>query len=119
MPLNCVIRGNFAAIVRTNTNFLDDDFDRTPLIGRVFNANAYKVHSYIVKFIFENAVAEQNLLPHKDAADGRVDYFALKELYEGVGGNAKAVLTDKKYIQELFYGSEKPPHMWWENLKSS
>ena len=63
-----------------------------------------------------NKVSEQKLLPHKDAADGRVDYFALQELYKGVGANAKAILTAKKYIQEIFYGGEKLPHMCWDKF---
>ena len=58
VPLNYVIRGNVSAIVRTNINFLDDYVDRTPLSGRVFNADASKVHSYIARLISENAVAE-------------------------------------------------------------
>ena len=58
VPLNYVIRENIYAIVRTNTNFIDDYVDRKPLTGRVFNDNASKVHSYIVRLISENAVAE-------------------------------------------------------------
>ena len=59
-------------------NFIDDYVDRNPLTGRFFNANDSKVNLYIVPLISENAVAEQNIPPHKDAADGFVDYFALK-----------------------------------------
>ena len=78
MPLNYIIRDNVANIVLTNTKFIDDYVDRKPLTGRVFNDNASKVHSYIVRLISENAVAEQNLLPHKYAADGLVGYFSLQ-----------------------------------------
>ena len=45
--------------------------------------------------------------------------FSNFELYEGVGADAKSVLTSEKDIQEIFYGGVKPPHMWWENSKSS
>ena len=45
----------------------------SPLTGRVFNADASKVHLYIIRLISENTVAEQKILPHKDADDGRVD----------------------------------------------
>ena len=67
--------------------------------------------------ISENTVAEQRILTHKDAADGCDDYFSLQEFYEGVVSNTKAVLTSKKDIQELFYGGENPPHMWWDRFE--
>ena len=53
VTLNYVTRERIDAIAQTNTNFLDDYVDRTPLTGRVFNANASKVPSYIVRFISE------------------------------------------------------------------
>ena len=118
MTLNYVIRDNVSAIIWTNTNFLDDYVDRTPLTGKVFNANASKVPSYIVRFISEYTVSKQKLPYHKDADNGCVDYFALQKFYERVGPNAKAVLTAEKDIQDIFYGGEKPPHMWWEKFES-
>ena len=72
VPLNYVIRENFAAIVRTNTKFLDSYVDRTPLTGRVFNSNASKIHSYILRLISENAVSKHKILTHKDADYGLV-----------------------------------------------
>ena len=78
VPLNYVIRDNVFAIVRTNMNFLGDYVDRTPLTGFCLNANASKVHSYIAQLISENIVSEQNLVPHKDADYGRVDYISLQ-----------------------------------------
>ena len=47
VTLNYVTRERIEAIVQTNTNFLDDYVDRTPLTGRVFNADASKVNAYI------------------------------------------------------------------------
>ena len=44
VSLKYVIRNNVAVIVQTNTNFLDDYVDRTPLTGQVFNDNVTKVH---------------------------------------------------------------------------
>ena len=117
VPLNHVISDNVVPILWTNTNLLDDSVDRNALIGRVFNANASKVPSYIVRFISEYTVSKHKLPYHKDADNGCVDYFALQEFYEGVGANAKAVLTSKKDIQEIFYGGENPPHMWWEKFE--
>ena len=76
-PLNYVIRDNVDAIVRTKAEILDDYVDRNPLTGRFFYANAYKVHSYIARLIYENSVAQQKLPPHKDAGDVSVNYFSL------------------------------------------
>ena len=76
-PLNCVIRENVAAIVQTNTEFIDDYVDRTPLTRRVLNADASTVHSYIVQLIYENEVSKQKLLPHKDAIEERWRRFML------------------------------------------
>ena len=73
---------------------------------------------YIARLIYENLVAKQKIPPHKEAADGSDDHFSNFELYEGVGADAKFVLTSEKDIQEIFYGGVKPPHMWWENSKS-
>ena len=78
VPLKYVIRDNVATIVRTNKNFIGDYVDRTPLTGIVFNADASKEHSYIFRLIPGNKVTEQKLIPHKDAADGRVDYFTIQ-----------------------------------------
>ena len=74
VPLNYVIRENVAAIAQTNTNFLDDYVDRNPLNVRFFNADASKVHLYIVRLIYDFYFSEHKLLPHKDEADGCVDY---------------------------------------------
>ena len=73
VPLKYIIRDNIVTIVQTNTSFLDYYVDRTPPIGRFLNADASKVHSYIVGLISENVVAKHKILPHKDASDGHVD----------------------------------------------
>ena len=73
VPLNYVITYNVAVIVQTNTNFLGGCVYSTPLTGRVFNADASKVHFYIARLIYENSVSELKILPHKYADDGCVD----------------------------------------------
>ena len=47
LPLNYVIRDNVVAIVRTNKHFIDEYVDRTPLTGKLFNADESKVHFFI------------------------------------------------------------------------
>ena len=117
IPLNYIVRENVNTINRLNPNFLDDYVDQCPLQGRPFSIDAAKVHSYILRLISDNPVAEQKLLPHKDANNGRIDFMALKAFYEGVGANAKATLKAETDLQELFYAGEKKPHMWWDEFE--
>ena len=55
----------------------------------------------------------------KDNANGREDFLALKDFYEGVGVNSKAVLEAERDIQELYYEGETKPHMWWDEFEIS
>ena len=50
--------------------------------------------------------------------NGRADYNALKDHYEGVGATAKAVVSSEAGIQDMFYEGEKKPHMWWEEFET-
>ena len=112
-----MIRENETAIFRNNVNFLDDYVDQCLIDGRAFSIDAAKVHSYILNLISDNAVAEQKILPHKDANNGRIDFMALKGFYEGVGTNAKSTLKAETDLMELFYAGEKKPHMWWDEFE--
>ena len=60
---------------------------------------------------------KKKVLPHKDNANGWEDFLSLKDLYEGVGEYAKAVLADENYIQELCYVGEKKSHMRWDEFE--
>ena len=117
VPLNYVVRNNEGPINRNNVNFLDDYVDQCLIQGRAFLIDSAKVHSYILRLILDNPVAEQKILPHKDRNNGRVDYMALKEFYEGVGANAKATLKAENDLQDFFYAGEKKPHRWWDEFE--
>ena len=67
--LNYVVHDNVNPIARNNPNLLHYYADRTTLQGKVFTQYVAKVHSYMIRFISENNVAEQKLLPHKDNAN--------------------------------------------------
>ena len=114
VPLNYVVRDNKGTVVRNNINFLDNYVNKATLTGISFSSDASNVHSYLVLLISENSAAEQKIIPNKSRSDGRVNFMALKEYYEGVGANEKSTLTDERDIQDLFYSREKPPHMWWD-----
>ena len=81
------------AVQNTYANFLDKYAAKASLQGRAFDHNASKVHSYIIHFISENNVAEQKVLPIKDDNNGRLDFIALRDFYEGVGANSRATLS--------------------------
>lgn len=117
VPLSYVVRDNLAPLQVQNVSFLDDYVDRALLTGRAFATDASKVHTYIVRLISENSVAEQKILPFKDQSHSRVDFNALKDFYEGVGANVKAVLEAETDLQEMFYSGEKRPVMWWDHFE--
>ena len=118
VPLSYVVRNNETAIIRVNPQFLDDYVDQAPLHGPAFAADVEEVHSYIIGFITENPAAENKILPFATRSDGRVDFIALKEHYEGVGANAKAIVKAEDDITNMFYSGEKKPHMWWEEFET-
>lgn len=84
VPLNYVIWDSKNPVIRNNVNFLDDYVDRALLAGRPYQTDTSKVHSFIIRFISENNVAEQKILLYKDLNDGRRDFMALKEFYKEV-----------------------------------
>ena len=118
MPLSYVIRKNDVPVRRINAQFLDDYVDQAPLNGEAYAADAEEVHSYIINFITENKTAENKILPFLAQCDGRINYQALKNHYEGVGANAKDIIKAETDIQSLFYAGEKKPHMWWEEFET-
>ena len=117
VPLSYVIRENANARITMNPDFMDDYVNSAPLAGMVFIMDSSKVHSYLLRMISDNPVAEQKVLPFKDTNDGRQSYNALLTYYEGVGANAKAITTAERDLKDLFYLGEKRPHMWWDEFE--
>ena len=50
-------------------------------------------------------------------SNGRKDYLALKEHYEGVGVLAFEIQQAESDLRSLYYTGEKKPHMWWEEFE--
>ena len=117
VPLSYVIRPNNVIPHATYNDFIDEYVDKAPLAGQAFATDAAEVHTYIVKFTSGNAIAEAKLLAHADANNGRLDFTALKDHYEGVGVHAVNVVKADKVLNDLFYSGEKPPHMWWDEFE--
>ena len=51
--------------------------------------------------------------------NGRLDFIALRDHYEGIGANSKELIFADKILETLFYSGEKQPHMWWEEFEKS
>ena len=84
---------NEATITRPNDNFLGGCVDRMLFTGRAFSFDASKLNSYIVQLISKNSVVEQKIFPYNYSSDIRVNFVTIKYYYEGVGDNAKSMLT--------------------------
>ena len=56
-----------------------------PLNGEAFVSYTKEVHTYLVKFVTGNAHAESKMQPHLNTTNGRIDFKALTDYYEGVG----------------------------------
>jgi hypothetical protein len=116
-PLSYVCRDNEDPIIDPTADFIDDYVNRAPLHGDAFAIDAAEVHIYIQSFIAGNETAEAKILVHANLNNGRLDFFSLKEHYEGVGANSKELLLADKILETLFYSGEKKPHMWWEEFE--
>ena len=86
-PLSYVVRDNDNAIVDPSASSLDDYVNRAPLVGDALDADSSEVHTYIVNFTAGNEMAESKLLAIADQSNGRLDFKALQDHYEGVGIN--------------------------------
>jgi hypothetical protein len=117
IQLKYVLRDNEQPILVPGIDFIDDYINRAPLRGDTFNNDAQEVSTYITNFMNGNQVAESKLLSNADVHNGRLDYIALKEHYEGVGINTVEILKADKVISTLHYNGEKKPHMWWDEFE--
>ena len=117
VPLSYIVRDNDDAIIVPNTDILEDYVNRAPLTGEAFNADASEVHTYIVNFTAGNETAESKLLAIADQNNGRLDFKALQEHYEGVGINSIAIRDADNVIEKLQYSGERRPTMWWDEFE--
>ena len=117
VPLKYVCRENDMPDPTPNTNFLDDYVAMAPLNGTAYAIDAAYVHTLITNFISGNTVAESKIQQYEDRNDGRLDFIALKEHYQGVGAMSFDVTQAETDLQNLFYLGEKPPIMWWDEFE--
>ena len=91
--------------------------DKSPLTGQAYLNNTAEVHTYIIKFTSGNSVAEAKMIHNALKNDGRLNFIALKNHYEGVGIHAIGIFKADKIIQYLFYSGKKKPHMWLDEFE--
>ena len=95
-----------------NINFIENYIIQAPLYGPAFEVDVAEVHTYITNFMVGNDVAEVKMLPYSQYNNGRLDFKALQEHYEGVGINSVRIVKAERTIENLFYAGEKKPQMW-------
>ena len=101
-----------------NNDFLDDYVMMARInIGEAYIIDAAEVHTLIVKFIAGNETAETKIKPYEHDRDGRKDWIALKEHYEGIGIHAFDIIEAESILANLYYAGEKYPHMYWEKFE--
>ena len=118
IPLIYVLRENIAHAVAEDPtkDVIDNLIEMAPLEGEVYKTNAAEVHTYLVKFIEGNVTAEAKIRSHQHQGNGRYDFMALKDHYEGVGFHAVAVTKAEDNISNMYYSGEKF-QMNWEKFE--
>ena len=113
IPLSYIVRDDDNPAYTPNTNFLDDYVLAAPLMGPAYELDARKVHAFLQTRIMGNDEAEATIKPHEAANDGRKDWKALKEQYEGSGVYAFDVTKAEDDLHSMIYAGEKRPTMYW------
>ena len=113
VPLKYITRKNDMPDPSPNMDFLDDYVMNAPITGQAFTIDAANVHTIIVNLIAGNQQAESVIKVHENERNGRLDHKALKTHFEGTGIYANDISKAEQDLKTLFYGGEKPPHMWW------
>ena len=86
IPLKYVIRDNEQADPTPNKNFLDDYIKNAPLVGEAFIIDANDVHFILANLIAHNDEASSIIIKlHEGKENGRIEWMALKNHYEGQG----------------------------------
>ena len=119
VPLNYIIRESAQPDPTPCEAFIDEYVLMAPIDrGEAYCIDAAEVHTLLVKFITGNEIAEMRIKAHEAERDGRINWMALKEHYEGVGIHAFDIIEAEAILTDLFFSGEKFPHMYWEKLNS-
>ena len=114
VPLSYMCRENEQALpYDPNVDNLENYIYQAPLNCDTFSTDAADVHTYLIYFMSNSPVAEVKMLPHVAEYNGRLDYQALTDNYEGIGILGVNVLKTEETLKSLFYAGESKPNMWW------
>ena len=117
VPLKYICRSNDQPDPTPHQDFLDDYVAMAPLTGEAFSIDAATVHTLLMNFITGNQVAESKVQINQSRNNGRLDFMALRDHYEGIGILAVDIQKAETTIRNLFYAGEKRPHMWWDEFE--
>jgi hypothetical protein len=118
IPLKYICREKDEADVNAaNDDFLDDYVASAPLVGNSYAIDTVQVHTFLLNFVTGNDTAEAKIQGLSRPNDGREAFKRLTEHYEGVGIHAIDIREADEVLKTLFYGGEKPPHMWWSEFE--
>ena len=82
--------------------FIDEYVEKAPLVGNEPTNDVAELHTYIGRFTAGNTVAEAKMIANAVESNGRIDFMALKDHYEGAGVNAVNVVQDDKVLNAFF-----------------
>ena len=118
VPLKYVCRDrDESELTNVSEDFLDDYVAAAPLVGNSYAIDTVQVHTFLLNFVTGNDTAEAKIQGLSRPNDGREAFKRLVEHYEGVGIHAVDIREADEVIKNLFYGGEKPPHMWWSEFE--
>ena len=107
VPLKYNYRENNIPNLAPNAHFLDNYINMAPLTGEAYAIDSAHVHTFIVIFVSGNETAKAKIQYFAAQNDGRVDYQALVDHYEGVGVHAIEITKAEATLKGLFYRGEK------------
>ena len=119
LPLGytCREENNPALIEDPSLDMFSNLIKMARLEGDAYERDVREVHTYIMRFISGNPVAEAKVLSHPHQGNGRMDYLALREHYAGTGFHSVEIKQAERTIQHLYYAGEKKPLMDWSKFE--
>ena len=108
-----MVRDNDNAIIDPSASILEDYVNRASLVGDAFDVDSSEVHTYIINFTAGNEMTESKLLAIADQNNGRLNFKALQDHYEGVGINVVVTREVDNIIVTLEYTGERRPTVGW------
>ena len=117
VPLAYVGREEELQMLAAGGTYFDMLISMAPLHGSSFDKDNAKVLSIVLKLIMGNERAEAAVKALNTTNDGRGAISKLRTLYLGEGMMQTSIVNAQQTLNKLFYGGEKPPHIWWDKFE--